>query len=147
MNLRPSGYETDAGVISCNIRHTQHRFLRFFSVTLFFDTRYNVTSYSEETLLASRPIIITPIEQSIPDGFTVFSAAGMKQTAKLLAQAEHGLFSYYLMKGMEGSADGDKDKKITAGELHKYVLANVSRLQQNQTPELQGDANKVLVRW
>ena len=117
------------------------------SVTVFLDTCYSGTSRTEDTLLASRPIVITPIEQSIPDGFTVFSAAGMKQTAKLLAEAEHGLFSYYLMKGMEGPADGDKDKKITAGELHKYVLANVSRLQQNQTPELQGDANKVLVRW
>ena len=78
---------------------------------------------------------------------TVFSAAGMKQTVKTLAEAQHGLFSYYLMKGIEGPADGDKDKKITAGELHQYVLANVSRLQQNQTPELQGDAKKVLVRW
>jgi len=117
------------------------------SVTVFLDTCYSGTSRTEDTLLASRPIIITPIEQSIPDGFTVFSAAGMKQTAKLLAEAEHGLFSYYLMKGMEGPADEDKDKKITAGELHQYVLANVSRLQQNQTPELQGDANRVLVRW
>ena len=52
-------------------------------------------------------------------------------SAKLLAEVEHGLFSYYLMRGMEGPADGDKDKRITAGELHQYVLANVSRLQRN----------------
>ena len=71
----------------------------------------------------------------------------MKQTAKFLREAEHGLFSYYLMKGMEGPADGNKDKQITAGELHQYVLANVSRLQRNQTPELQGDAKRVLVKW
>ena len=115
---------------------------------MFLDTCYSGTSRTEDTLLASRPIVITPIEQSIPDGFTVFSAAGMKQTAKLLAQAEHGLFSYYLMKGMEGEADSNKDNAITASELHAYVQSNV--IQQSagsQTPELQGDANRVLVRF
>ena len=79
--------------------------------------------------------------------FTVFSAAGMKQTAKMLDDAKHGLFSYYLMKGMEGDADSNKDKQITSGELHNYVLANVTRLQRNQTPEMQGDSKRVLVRW
>ena len=62
-------------------------------------------------------------------------------------EAKHGLFSYYLMKGMEGPADANKDKQITTGELHRYVLANVSRFQQNQTPELQGATERVLVQF
>ena len=37
------------------------------------------------------------------------------------------------------------DKRITAGELHHDILANVSRLQRNQTPELQVEAKRVLV--
>ena len=79
--------------------------------------------------------------------FISVSAAGMKQTAKMLDDAKHGLFSYYLMKGMEGDADSNEDKKITSGELHTYILANVSRMQGNQTPELQGDQSRVLVHW
>jgi len=117
------------------------------SVTVFLDTCYSGTSRTEETLIAQRGIRIVPKEQSIPIGFTVFSAAGMKQTAKMLDEAKHGLFSYYLMKGMEGDADRNEDRKITVGELHEYVLANVSRLQRNQTPELQGNAKRVLVKW
>jgi hypothetical protein len=117
------------------------------SATVFLDTCYSGTSRTEEVLLASRGITITPKTQSIPLDFTVFSAAGMKQTAKMLDEAEHGLFSYWLMKGMEGDADGNKDQQITAGELQEYVLANVSRLQRNQTPELMGDAERVLVAW
>ena len=117
------------------------------SATVFLDTCYSGTSRTEEVLLASRGITITPKTQSIPVDFTVFSAAGMKQTAKMLDEAEHGLFSYWLMKGMEGDADGNKDRQITAGELQEYVLANVSRLQRNQTPELMGDAERVLVSW
>ena len=52
------------------------------------------------------------------------------------------------MKGMEGKADANNDNKITAGELHSYVQTNV--IQQSsgsQTPELQGDADRVLVRF
>jgi len=117
------------------------------SVTVFLDTCYSGTSRNEETLVAHRGVTIVPIKQSIPDNFTVFSAAGMTQTAKILHEAEHGLFSYYLMRGMEGDADSNKDRQITSGELHKYVLANVTRLQRNQTPEMQGDPNRVLVKW
>ncbi len=117
------------------------------SVTAFLDTCYSGTSRTEETLLASRPILLKSKRQDVPAGFTLISAAGMDQTAKLLPEAEHGLFSYWLMKGMEGPADGNNDRAITAGELHTYVLGQVSRLQHNQTPELQGDAERVLVRW
>ena len=48
----------------------------------------------------------------------------------------------------EGDADANKDDKITAGELHAYVQRNV--IQQSsgsQTPEIQGDADRVLVRF
>ena len=52
------------------------------------------------------------------------------------------------MKGMEGDADANNDNKVTARELHAYVEQNV--LQQSsgsQTPELQGDKDKVLVKF
>jgi hypothetical protein len=117
------------------------------SVTVFLDTCYSGTSRDEEALMAARPVMLVAKEQAIPAGFTVFSAASMEQTAKMLPAAEHGLFSYYLMKGMEGGADTNSDKSITAGELHEYILRNATRLQRNQTPQLHGDAGQVLVQW
>jgi hypothetical protein len=52
------------------------------------------------------------------------------------------------MKGMEGDADTNQDKQITAGELHQYVQSNVVQQSSgSQTPELQGDANRVLVQF
>jgi len=122
------------------------------SATVFLDTCYSGLSRGEETLLASaRPILIKPKQQTAPKGFTVFSAASGGQISSGLDEAKHGLFSYYLMKGMEGDADGNKDRAITAGELHAYVLKNVKsqaiRLGREQVPELQGDAERVLVRW
>ena len=37
------------------------------------------------------------------------------------------MFSYFLMKGMEGDADINSDNKITAQELHNYVKENVTQ--------------------
>lgn len=46
------------------------------------------------------------------------------QWKKLIEEANHGMFSYFLMKGMEGEADANNDNQITAGELHAYVEQN-----------------------
>ena len=118
------------------------------SVTVFLDTCYSGTTRGPDMLIASRPIVIKAKEQAIPDNFTVFTAAAGDQTANPLQEAEHGMFSYFLMKGMEGDADANKDNQITAGELHAYVEENV--IQQSsgsQTPDLQGDADRVIVQF
>ena len=118
------------------------------SVTVFLDTCYSGTTRGTDMLIASRPIAIKALEQSIPDNFTVMTAAAGDQTAKPLEEAKHGMFSYFLMKGMEGEADKNQDNKITAGELHSYVQSNVVQQSSgSQTPELQGDAERVLVRF
>ena len=72
------------------------------SVTVFLDTCYSGTTRGTDMLIASRPIAIRALEQSIPDNFTVMTAAAGDQTAKPLEEAKHGMFSYFLMKGMEG---------------------------------------------
>ena len=118
------------------------------SVTVFLDTCYSGTTRGTDMLISSRPIAIKALEQSIPDNFTVMTAARGDQTAKPLEEAKHGMFSYFLMKGMEGEADQNQDNKITAGELHQYVQSNVVQQSSgSQTPELQGDADRVLVRF
>ena len=118
------------------------------SVTVFFDTCYSGQSRGEDMLIAARPVLIKAIKKDIPDNFTLFSAAAGDQTAKPLEEVKHGMFSYFLMKGMEGEADKNQDNKITAGELHEYVKANVVQQSSgSQTPELQGDADRILVRF
>lgn len=118
------------------------------SVTVFLDTCYSGKTRSEESLIASRPIEIVAKKQSIPEGFTLFSAAGANETSNPLYEAKHGIFSYFLMKGMEGEADKNNDNKITAKELHYYLKENVAQHSDDeQTPELQGDKDRVLVQF
>lgn len=50
----------------------------------------------------------------------------------------HGVFTYYLMKGIEGEADENGDGVVTADELGEYVRVNVrrdTRTRQNPTAE------------
>ena len=118
------------------------------SVTIFLDTCYSGATRGSEMLIASRPIAIRAKEKAIPSGFTLITAAAGDETAKPLEEAKHGMFSYFLMKGMEGDADSNQDNQITAGELHSYVQQNV--IQQSsgsQTPGIQGDIDRVLVRF
>ena len=118
------------------------------SVTVFLDTCYSGVTRNEEMLIAGRPIVIKAKEQAIPDRFTLFSAASNEQISHPLEEAKHGMFSYFLMKGMEGDADANNDNKITARELHAYVEQNVVQQSSgSQTPELQGDKDRVLVQF
>ena len=122
------------------------------SVTLFLDTCYSGVSREEETLLASaRPVRIVADEQDTPDNFTIFSASQLDQISSGLSEAKHGIFSYYLMKGLEGNADINQDKKITNGELFAYMNENVSEkaaeLGREQNPSLTGDPEKVLISY
>lgn len=118
------------------------------SVTVFLDTCYSGETRGNEMLIAGRPIGIRALKQSIPDNFTLMTAAAGDQIANPLKEAKHGMFSYFLMKGMEGVADTNQDNKITALELHQYVKENVWQQSSNkQLPELQGDENRVLVQF
>ena len=121
-------------------------------VTVFFDTCYSGLSRDKETLLTSaRPISIVADEQETPNNFTIFSASQLDQISSGLKEAKHGIFSYYLMKGLEGDADANGDKKITNGELIVYMDTNVSQkaseLGRQQNPSLAGDPDKVLISY
>ena len=115
-------------------------------VFAFFDTCYSGTTRADESLIASRPIGIQAKPLDIPENFTVFAAAGAKETARPAEEVKHGLFSYFTMLGLEGEADTNSDKVITTGELFSFVNENVSQWSVGQqNPQLTGDANKRLV--
>ena len=58
-----------------------------------------------------------------------FLSAGCNQRSYEDPALGHGLFTYYLVKGMKGSADetatADGDGVVTAGELYRYLLDRV----------------------
>ena len=122
------------------------------SVTMFFDACYSGNGKDGEVLVAGlKPIRLLEIKEDIPENFYIFSSSDYNQESSTIKEAEHGIFSYYLMKGLEGNADENKDKKITNGELIAYLKNNVSQeaFTQNreQDPMLAGDPDKVLMSY
>lgn len=71
-------------------------------------------------------------------GATVLSSAGGEELAVESPKWKNGLFTYCLIKGLEGDvADTDKDGKLTLKEWIDYTKSNVSRLSEGrQTPTL-----------
>jgi len=121
------------------------------SVNVFLDTCYSGAGRADgEILLAMAKglVVVDEQQQQLPDNFTLFTAASAQESAWSLPEAKHGTFSYFLMKGMEGEADLDGDNRLTNGELQEYLLDNVGRYaQQQQTPQMIGDPDQVLVRF
>jgi len=120
------------------------------SVTMFMDACYSGQSRTGETLLASaRPISIQSKASSYPANFNVISASAPDQLASSSPDLKHGMFSYFLMKGMEGEADENKDGNITMAEMQSYLKEYVGKkamsLNRTQVPQLTGDQSRVLV--
>jgi uncharacterized caspase-like protein len=120
------------------------------SVTMFMDACYSGQSRTGETLLASaRPISIQSKASSFPANFNVISASAPDQLASSSPDLKHGVFSYFLMKGMEGEADENKDGNITMAEMQSYLKEYVGKkamsLNRTQVPQLNGDQSRVLV--
>jgi tetratricopeptide (TPR) repeat protein len=57
-----------------------------------------------------------------------------------------GIFSYFLVNGLTGRADANKDKKVSLKELDNYLKTNVVREANpnTQTPVIQGNAKQML---
>jgi hypothetical protein len=54
------------------------------------------------------------------------------QEAHAYEQGKHGLFTYYMLKGLQGLADADRDGTVVAGELCTYARGEVIRAAREQ---------------
>ena len=120
------------------------------SVTMFIDACYSGQTRGGEVLIAGlKPIALKADEKAYPPEFTVITASSADQFSSASQDLKHGIFSFYLMKGMEGDADLNKDGRTTSGELQRYLSEMVGRqamgLNRTQNTQLFGDADRVLV--
>jgi hypothetical protein len=121
------------------------------SVTIFMDACYSGQARGGETLMANaRPVSLRVEKRLFPDNFTVITASQADQISSSSPDLMHGIFSYYLMKALEGDADSDKDGMITLREVQFYLSENVGRhagmMSRKQDPQIFGNANQILVR-
>ena len=66
---------------------------------------------------------------------TVFTSSTGQQVAKWCHEKKHGLFTYYLLSGIQGAVERNTDGRIALGPLFTYVKENVERVSRKTTME------------
>lgn len=82
-----------------------------------------------EPLDAARDFKVTIEQERQSDGRNIYVLASCTadETSLETADTQHGLFTHWLICGMEGAADGNEDGLITMDELFNYVEEMVPR--------------------
>jgi WD40 repeat protein len=65
------------------------------------------------------------------------AASGSEQFATEFATLGHGLFTYVILQGLQGEADGNSDQKITVEELSSYVKDKLPEFSEKYKGEAQ----------
>lgn len=92
------------------------------SITVVIDACFSGGSDGGTLLQAASPIALRvegPAAE-LPNGVVMTSSAG-DQISSWYPEKRHGLFTYFFLKGLQGSADEDGDGLITAGEMERYL--------------------------
>ena len=87
---------------------------------------------------STRPAVPPP-----PGGMVTLFSCSAQQKAVETAELGHGVFTYYLMEGLQGNADMDQDREITLLEVYAYAQKRTYdyvrlKYHRQQRPELHG---------
>jgi hypothetical protein len=81
-------------------------------------------------------------------GRAIVTASRPSELSIELAELGHGIFTYYLVRGLQGYADTNRDGIVSLQELYEYLAQEVSRKSRqvggNQHPMLKGELEGVL---
>jgi uncharacterized caspase-like protein len=86
------------------------------------------------------------------EGFAILASCAREQVSYDYDEKNHGVFSYFLLEGLRGAADGDRDGIITVPDVNKYVASKIrewcmrNRLQQNPTLSYKVAGDFIMVR-
>ena len=66
------------------------------------------------------------LPQSSFENVTIFTSASGDQVSNWYPAKKQSLFTYFFLKGLQGAADLNKDKEISAQELYQFVADEVN---------------------
>jgi len=112
------------------------------------------TCYSGAT--GGRTISVSDFRAGISDGFLdritggkgkiILTASGANEVSAEDDELQHGVFTHFLIKGLQGQADTDSDGLITVDEVYTYVSKQVPQAtNQEQHPVKKGIVEGPLV--
>jgi len=146
---------TTSGFPMWDIETALKRFIRAKKVVVIADACHSggVGQSYDIARRGDRGLAINPISASIQnlsqlgDGIVVISASDDKQLSQEGQKwgGGHGVFTYYLLKGLGGDADYNRDGHVTLGEIIPYLSEKVRRETGNaQSPTVAGKFDPAL---
>jgi hypothetical protein len=133
------------------MREISHIFYRIQSQRIIFiaDSCYSGAS-------GGRTISLSGIRANISDAFldriaggkgtVILTASGANEVSAEDEKLQHGVFTFYLLEGLAGAADADKDGLVTVDEAYRYVSTHVPRATgQEQHPVKKGTVEGRLI--
>jgi hypothetical protein len=119
-------------------------------VYVFLDSCFSgMASRAAEALVRGARPALMHVEKVRPPSSRIISlnATSTNEVSHALYEQRHGLFTYYLLRGLKGDADRDNDGWTSIKELYGYVRSNVRRvsrrMQSEQTPVIVPSSDKV----
>jgi len=100
-------------------------------VVVFADTCYSGAAGGRTVKPGKRDFRALPSEgverRLAGTGRVIMTAAAASEVAQEDEALGHGIFTHFLLEGLDGRADADADGAVTVSELHGYVSANVRK--------------------
>lgn len=89
----------------------------------------------------ARPLVMNQKSSALPKNVTVLAAASGDQISSTYKDKGHGLFTYFMLKGIKNENVGKQDGSIQKEELYRYLKPQVERIARKQfnaeqTPQL-----------
>jgi len=126
------------------------------SFTVVLDACFSGDSQGGQLLKNISPIFITVDNPliTLPNA-TIFTSATGEQVSTWYPDKKHSLFTYFFLKGIQGEADANNDKKVTISELEQFVTDKTEGVpyyarrlhSREQTPVVSGDKQRVIVQF
>ena len=110
-------------------------------MTVFIDACFSGGTREGGSLFPGARDVLVSVEHPAlrSESMAVFTASGADQLANVSADERHGLFTYWLLKGLRGGADADTDRRVTVSELEQFLRAKVppqaARQDREQLPQ------------
>lgn len=103
-------------------------------VTVVLDACFSGQGQRSVIAKGARPLVA--VKRAQPGVNTVVLAAATgEQISTSHPEGQHGLMTYYLLKGLRGNADSDGDGAVDTTELHGYLSPEVEREARRQNVE------------
>ena len=115
------------------------------NVVVMLDSCFSGTGERSVIAKGLRPAMIT-VENPLLAGekIVVLTAGTGTQTSNTYHEKSHGLFTYFVLKGIQGAADANQDHRIDLTELYTYLKPEVQGIARrefnnDQAPQLLGN--------